>query len=601
MEIIPANLAITAMRDSGYKNTAYAVAELIDNSQQAGASNIEVLCVEEEQLIEQRRRSRVSQIAVFDDGKGMDEKTLRNALQFGNGSYLNDRTGIGRFGMGLPNASISQARRVEVWSWQNGLDNAVHTYLDVDEIKDGQLTLIPEPRHDPVPNVWRERVNFLGKSGSLILWSKLDPRRLTWKTAKSILEHTAKISGRIYRRFINEHSLIIRVAAIQNQQVVYDSEIEAIDPMYLTPMNSLPDPFNSIPMFMDPFDGPMRLNIKVGDTEHEVLLRFSVATSETVARSGIQDRGGTPYGKHAKNNIGVSVMRAGRELLLDSAWCSEHNPRERWWGAEVEFPPELDEIFGVTNNKQAATHFSELATMEWELLAEEGEEFEDFVERLNQEGDPRGALLILGDTLKRQLSNLRGILKGQGANRRNTRRHRHNDPDDLTGHVNKKWKERSTEKPISGEEEPLSSNTAEEIKKDLQEKQQYTPEDAEDLINLIRTGNLKIVFLEQDFPDSRNLFDVKVMGNNLTEVIFNRRHPAFNDIFGTVNTVDEDIESLTLEEIKNRLMQAINSSKIMFAAWARYEREAGAKLSERLENVRHDWGRIAAEFLDPEE
>ena len=39
-QYVPASLAIQAMRDSGYKNTAYALAELIDNSVQAGASKI---------------------------------------------------------------------------------------------------------------------------------------------------------------------------------------------------------------------------------------------------------------------------------------------------------------------------------------------------------------------------------------------------------------------------------------------------------------------------------------------------------------------------------------------------------------------------------
>lgn len=43
---IPADLAIQAMRDSGYKNTAYALAELIDNSVQAEAKNIEIICIE---------------------------------------------------------------------------------------------------------------------------------------------------------------------------------------------------------------------------------------------------------------------------------------------------------------------------------------------------------------------------------------------------------------------------------------------------------------------------------------------------------------------------------------------------------------------------
>ena len=69
-EIIPADLAVKAMRDSGYKNTAYALAELIDNSVQAEATDIEVFCLEERQLVNERERRRIRQVAVLDNGKG---------------------------------------------------------------------------------------------------------------------------------------------------------------------------------------------------------------------------------------------------------------------------------------------------------------------------------------------------------------------------------------------------------------------------------------------------------------------------------------------------------------------------------------------------
>ena len=58
-QIIPPSLAITAMRDSGYKNTAYALAELIDNAVQAEASMIEVFCIEKREQVHKRERSRL--------------------------------------------------------------------------------------------------------------------------------------------------------------------------------------------------------------------------------------------------------------------------------------------------------------------------------------------------------------------------------------------------------------------------------------------------------------------------------------------------------------------------------------------------------------
>ena len=52
--IVPTHLAVKAMRDNGYKNAAYAIAELMDNSIQAGAKNVELLCAEQSTQLAQR-------------------------------------------------------------------------------------------------------------------------------------------------------------------------------------------------------------------------------------------------------------------------------------------------------------------------------------------------------------------------------------------------------------------------------------------------------------------------------------------------------------------------------------------------------------------
>src|SRR5436190_4999463 len=101
-DIVPTSLAVRAMRDNGYKNAAYAVAELMDNSIQAGASLVELLCADQELMVDQRQRRRLDTVAVLDNGSGMDADTLQIALQFGNGSRLEEgkKQGMGRFGMG---------------------------------------------------------------------------------------------------------------------------------------------------------------------------------------------------------------------------------------------------------------------------------------------------------------------------------------------------------------------------------------------------------------------------------------------------------------------------------------------------------------------
>ena len=48
--IVPVGLAIKAMADGSYKNMAYALAELMDNSIEAEASNVELVCIESQKI-----------------------------------------------------------------------------------------------------------------------------------------------------------------------------------------------------------------------------------------------------------------------------------------------------------------------------------------------------------------------------------------------------------------------------------------------------------------------------------------------------------------------------------------------------------------------
>ena len=108
-------------------------------------------------------------------------------------------------------------------------------------------------------------------------------------------------------------------------------------------------------------------------------------------RVGGQQRGEyAPWGKHANQNMGVSLVRAHREIQLDDSWVSGDDPRERWWTVEVDFPTALDEVFGVTNNKQGTMNFQRLARYDWkrEALSDE-QSIGDVRRRMEEEGDYR--------------------------------------------------------------------------------------------------------------------------------------------------------------------------------------------------------------------
>ena len=134
--IIPANTAIETFRDNGYKNTASAISELIDNSIDAKAKNIQIIVFEKTVTKSNRPMKQISEIAIVDDGTGMSEEDLKTSLQFGNGTKFNTKEGIGKFGIGLPNASVSQCKHVEVFTWKNS--KTLFTYLDIDEVKNNK-------------------------------------------------------------------------------------------------------------------------------------------------------------------------------------------------------------------------------------------------------------------------------------------------------------------------------------------------------------------------------------------------------------------------------------------------------------------------------
>ena len=97
---------VNSMCASGY-DLESAVADIIDNSISAKSSSVRIIVNED---------GASSWIAIVDDGRGMDDATLRNAMTFACTDPLAPRApdDLGRFGLGLKTASLSQCRRLTV-------------------------------------------------------------------------------------------------------------------------------------------------------------------------------------------------------------------------------------------------------------------------------------------------------------------------------------------------------------------------------------------------------------------------------------------------------------------------------------------------------
>ncbi len=588
-EIIPPDLAVRAMRDSGYRNTAYALAELIDNSAQAKARNVDVICLQGYERVNQRDRRRMTSIAVIDNGEGMTPAVLRLALQFGNGTHLKDRKGIGRFGMGLPNSSISQCRRVELWSWQNGPDNALYTYLDVDEIEGRSLHAVPFPVAQPLPDEWRQRTDIIDTAGTLVLWTKFDEHRLTWRGAPATLRHTESLVGRMYRKFIDDGRLSIRLLALEDGQSTFDQYVRVNDPLYLMKNSSTPAPFDKEPMFQS-WGADEVFSIDYAGAQHDIVVRMSWARPETVPQDR-SDRGSKPYGKHAAKNLGLSIVRAGRELDLDSAWTNSYDPTERWWGVEVEFPPALDEVFGVTNNKQSTTIFSQMAQFEWRTEANPDESLSEFRERIQGEGDPRALLLPVVEHIRQQIQEVRKRLKKQTAGRR-SKNDRHDKPtvEDL---ATSKFRERAEQgHETASDKQEFKEEDRKKLEEDLKQDKHYSENVARDIANATLTRKRKVVFLTKEM-EGYAFFNVEHKQGGLTAIVFNTNHPFYAQL---IESLQPEIGEETDAELIDRVHKAADTLELLFAAWARYEMEE-VRQQSRLFETRQEWGKMARFFL----
>lgn len=155
-----ASMLIESMRDIGYSLDS-ALADIIDNSITAKAKRIDLLI---------DTVSPTPKLAVIDDGIGMTETELLDAMRPGSRSPLETRaTGdLGRFGLGLKTASFSQCRRLTVISRRQGKTAGARWDLDeVARANDWLVELLDEPIDVP----WIDR---LGENGTLVLWEKMD-------------------------------------------------------------------------------------------------------------------------------------------------------------------------------------------------------------------------------------------------------------------------------------------------------------------------------------------------------------------------------------------------------------------------------------------
>lgn len=197
---------VESLRNIGYTLDT-ALADIFDNSITAGAKKISVSFLWERGA---------PWIAIADDGCGMSADELKNSMRFGSLSPLNDRdkNDLGRFGLGMKTASISQCRWLTVISKQGKEISACEWNLDAKEANQSNEWLLfqldeAELRRDSF--LWSMVSEKLDKifSGTVVLWRTLDStlvgakEKLDEKRFSELLDNARTHLETVFHRFLS--------------------------------------------------------------------------------------------------------------------------------------------------------------------------------------------------------------------------------------------------------------------------------------------------------------------------------------------------------------------------------------------------------------
>lgn len=369
-DLIVGDAFVRGMRDIGYKSTSYAMAELIDNSIQADATWVEV-------VFGYDKGTKPSKIAVADNGWGMDPRMVRASLVWGAGTRLNNREGFGKYGYGLPSASVSQSYRVEVYSKLRG-GEWVMAYIDVNEIGAGEwtnnhrITTPPERRAEP-PAFAVDQLRAAGlwpmESGTIVVWDNLDQTRVDYKRREELRNALVTNLGVIYRNYL-----------IDTPMRVDGHDVQPCDPLFLT------EGFRYYDLDDDRAEELPGAVIEVTDRDTKepvgkLRVRFARMPATFFRKPEAKQTNKPGKGQTnerlsiADAHNGFIFLRNGREIDVvkpPRSVMSINATTDRFWAVEVDFDASLDAEFAMTTSKQQVTPSERI----WDMLRDKAKVLE---------------------------------------------------------------------------------------------------------------------------------------------------------------------------------------------------------------------------------
>lgn len=326
-DVIPDPQLMESMRAVGY-TLETAVADIIDNSITAGGDQIDI------------RFTTIPepQIAIVDNGSGMDQETLSQAMKLAGRppSFGRQPYDLGRFGLGLKTASLSQARSLTVATKQDHALRAVRWDLDyLATTKRWSLQVLNDTEVHSLP--WIESLDS-HESGTLVLWEKLDQLHTAPELVESQLDElmmrVRDHLGLVFHRFTGSTMPpLTKPLALRINSAV----VPRVDP-FLTHHRGTRE-------------GPQE-HINVGDAR----ITVQPYTLPYISKLSAGDRRVARVAGPLRESQGFYIYRAGR-LVLWGTWF-RIIPRDelgKLARVRVDMPNTLDHLWALDIKKSSAS------------------------------------------------------------------------------------------------------------------------------------------------------------------------------------------------------------------------------------------------------
>lgn len=332
----PASALMQSIRGVGY-DAKTAIADLIDNSITAGATTV---------WLEFRWAGRDSTIALIDDGHGMNPESLDRAMTLGSRSPLEQRASndLGRFGLGLKTASLSQCARLIVASKIEGAETHTRVW-DLDLVDRTDRWVVEDVTSEAEADLLRPLDAMA--AGTVVLWRVLD--RLVGDASTD--DSRARLDFQRTSREVEAHL-----------GMVFHRFLEGTRPRLRIYINGRSEEFRVRPW--DPFltshaSTQLMPEVRRGTSFGTVVLQGFILPHKDRFDGDEYDAAAGPSGWVSQE--GFYVYR-GQRLLVAGSWLGLGKPK-RWIRDEqhklarirLDLPNALDAVWNIDVKKSSAS------------------------------------------------------------------------------------------------------------------------------------------------------------------------------------------------------------------------------------------------------